>query len=177
MVDSVSNVTLQPNVSVVLPARNVARTLEAQLGALSSQELSEPWEVIVVDNGSTDGTSEILARWVDRLPWMSVVTCAQRGTNSARNAGVRAARAERILFCDSDDVVTSGWVRDLSRALDDWDLVGGVTETAMLNESPVQYSRANPVSDTLRNDVRTPVVRRRREHGIQARGVRRGRRI
>jgi glycosyltransferase involved in cell wall biosynthesis len=147
----VSNATLQPTVSVVLPARNAARTLVAQLCALSSQELSEPWEVIVVDNGSTDGTAEILARWADRLPWMNVVICAQRGTNSARNVGVRAARAERILLCDSDDVDTPGWVRELSRALDDWDLVGGVTETAMLNAPPVQFSRANPVSDTLRN--------------------------
>jgi glycosyltransferase involved in cell wall biosynthesis len=138
-----------PAVSVVIPALNAARTLTDQLSALSTQELSEPWEVIVVDNGSTDGTTQLLYRWAERLPSMRVVTCDRRGANSARNAGVRAARGERILCCDADDVVSAGWLRRLSSALDQWDLVGGVTETTSLNDALVRRSRANPASDSL----------------------------
>ena len=132
---AVSNTTLQPTVSVVLPARErgpnprcaALRTLEpGALRAVGSdcrrQRIHRRHRR---DLGSVGRSPAVDARRHLR---------AARGANSARNVGVRAARAERILFCDSDDVVTSGWVRELSRALDDWDLVGGVTETAMLND-------------------------------------------
>jgi glycosyltransferase involved in cell wall biosynthesis len=134
-----------------MPARNAARTLADQLTALSSQELSERWELVVVDNGSTDGTAELLARWADQLPSMRVVPCITRGVNRARNAGVRAARADRILFCDADDVVAPGWAYRLSSALVEWDLVGGVTDTTVLNNAGVRLSRRNPLSGNLRN--------------------------
>ena len=143
--------SLQPAVSIVVPSRNAARTLSDQLLALSSQDLSGPWEVIVVDNGSTDATAEIAARWSDRLPSLRIVTCARRGANCARNAGVGAARAAHILLCDADDVVAPGWARLLSRALDTWDLVGGTTDTTTLNTAVVQRSRPNPVASQLRN--------------------------
>jgi glycosyltransferase involved in cell wall biosynthesis len=140
---------LAPVVSVVIPALNAAHTLDDQLEALAGQEFDEPWELIVVDNGSTDATADIVRRRAERLPALRLVNCNRRGINCARNAGVEAARGSRILLCDADDVVSAGWLRTLAGALGEWDLVGGTTETGTLNDQSVQRSRANPVSDTL----------------------------
>jgi GT2 family glycosyltransferase len=128
---------------------NAAGTLDDQLAALAGEELDEPWELIVVDNGSVDDTSRIVHRWSMRLPAVRVVHCDQRGINCARNLGVAASEAPRILLCDADDVVSRGWIRTLVAALDQWDLVGGRTETASLNDAQTQRSRGNPVSTGL----------------------------
>jgi glycosyltransferase involved in cell wall biosynthesis len=140
---------LAPAVSVVIPARNAAHTLDDQLEALAGQEFDEPWELIVVDNGSTDATADIVRRRAEQLPALRVVNCDRRGINCARNAGVHAARGDRILLCDADDVVAAGWLRTLAGALGEWDVVGGMTETGTLNDHSVQRSRGNPVSGTL----------------------------
>ncbi|MEY2451034.1 MAG: hypothetical protein QOD92_608 [Acidimicrobiaceae bacterium] len=145
---------LEPAVSVVIPALNAAETLDEQLAALARQESDEPWELIVVDNGSTDATADVVRRWAERLPVLRFIACDRRGINCARNAGVAASRGERILLCDADDVVSSGWLRNLAAALHDWDLVGGRTETTSLNDPSTQRSRANPVSADLPKALR-----------------------
>lgn len=134
---------------MVIPALNAAATLDDQLAALAHEEFDEPWELIVVDNGSTDDTRQIVRRWATALPELRVVHCEQRGINRARNIGVAASTAPRILLCDADDVVSAGWIRNLAAALDQWDLVGGRTETASLNNPLAQRSRDNPVSTAL----------------------------
>jgi glycosyltransferase involved in cell wall biosynthesis len=140
-----------PTLSIVIATRDAARTLGQQVAAVAQQDLGEPWELIVVDNGSTDGTIGLLAEWADRVPSMRVISCTAPGINHARNAGVRAATSDRVLFCDADDVVAVDWARALATALADWDLVGGITTTTTLNDHRIQQSRPNPVSDHLRN--------------------------
>ena len=140
---------LEPLVSVVMPALNAAQTLDDQLEALAHQECDEPWELIVVDNGSSDATAAILRRTAERVPALRVVSCHRRGINCARNAGVAASRGDRILLCDADDVVAPGWIRTLAAALEESELVGGTTDTTTLNDRSVQHSRANPVSTGL----------------------------
>jgi glycosyltransferase involved in cell wall biosynthesis len=141
--------TPQPVVSVVIPARNAAPTLDQQLDALRCQDFDQPWELIVVDNGSTDATSDIVRRWTDRLPSLRIRDCPAPGVNRARNAGIHESRAERVLLCDADDVVSPGWIRSMYSALDTWDLVGGPTETTWLNDEVAQRSRLNPVAEKL----------------------------
>jgi glycosyltransferase involved in cell wall biosynthesis len=106
--------------SVVVPCRNAAETLGEQLEALTRQSFRALWEVVVVDDGSTDDTRAVAEGFLDRLPL--VVVDAGDGHHSparARNVGVQAARGERILFCDSDDVVDDGWGSALEHALDE----------------------------------------------------------
>ena len=61
-----------PRVSVVVPAFNAATTLPAQLEALALQQTSVPFEVIVVDNASTDDTAAVAASYTGRLPGLRV---------------------------------------------------------------------------------------------------------
>ncbi len=121
-------------VSVVIPCRNAAGTVGEQLDALTRQSFRGPWEVVVVDDGSTDGTRAILDEYGDRLPLMVIDSGV--GTHSparARNLGARAARGDCILFCDADDVVDDGWGAALQRALEERALVCARRDVRRLN--------------------------------------------
>jgi glycosyltransferase involved in cell wall biosynthesis len=123
----------EPTVSVVLPVRNGALTIDAQLAALAVQEDRFPWELLVSDNGSTDDTRARAKRWSGRLPVRIVDAAGQRGPGHARNRGVAAARGTWILMCDADDVVTPPWRRALTTALQTHELATGPLDRRALN--------------------------------------------
>ncbi|QJW35980.1 glycosyltransferase [Cellulosimicrobium protaetiae] len=119
-----------PELSVIVPAYDAAGTIEVQLGALLEQRPEHPWEVLVCDNGSTDGTPDLVRRWGRRMPELRLVDAsAVRGPGAARNAGAAVARSSRLAFCDADDRVGPGWVAGMRRALDAHDVVAGRFET------------------------------------------------
>ena len=114
--------------SVVIPTRNASATLDDQLRALLAQEgLSDRWEIIVADNGSTDGTAELVRGLSgSSIPIRYADAGAEPGVNRVRNRGVAASRGRFILICDADDIVEEGWLRSMWSALaDDADVVGG----------------------------------------------------
>jgi len=88
-----------PKVSVVIPVHNGASTIGRALDSVFAQTFTD-FEVIIVDNGSTDDTLAVLARYGDRI---RVISEASRGPSAARNAGDRAAGGEYIAFLDDDD--------------------------------------------------------------------------
>ena len=96
----------QPLVSVIVPAFNVAAYVEEALESVACQTL-RPFEVIVVDDGSTDGTGAVLERLrleKERLwPPPTVVHQANSGPSAARNAALRQARGTFVGFLDADD--------------------------------------------------------------------------
>jgi glycosyltransferase involved in cell wall biosynthesis len=120
-------------VSVVIPARNARRTLGAQLEALRAQDYAGPWELVVADNGSTDGTADLASAWAHTLPLRVVDASLRRGASFARNRGWRSALGDLMAFCDADDVVSSGWLSRLTEAAEEADLVGGPYEFRRLN--------------------------------------------
>ena len=96
--------------SVIVPAYNAAGTLPACLHALLHQTIArDEYEVIVVDDGSTDGTGET-------VPQSEVVLIRQthRGPAAARNGGIRVARGELLLFTDADCVPTPNWIEAMT---------------------------------------------------------------
>jgi glycosyltransferase involved in cell wall biosynthesis len=83
------------------------------------------FELIVVDNGSTDGGRAVLDRYASRI---RVITAPTRGAGAARNAGVRSARSPYVAFTDADCVPDRTWLRELLgfATLNEWaDFVGG----------------------------------------------------
>lgn len=102
------------SVSVVVPVRNASRTLPACLTALE-QLRPPPAEIILVDNGSTDGSLTLLHDFARRavLQNVRVCTAAKRGASSARNAGVRGAHGDIIAFTDADGAPDPAWLRHL----------------------------------------------------------------
>jgi len=128
--------------SVVIPCRNAATTLGEQLEALSGERWDKPWEVIVSDNGSTDGSLAVVRRFESALPGLRVVDSADvRGPAHAMNVGAKAALGSRLAFCDADDVVGAGWVKAVGEALEKYPFVAAVQETARLNPSWVLEAR------------------------------------
>lgn len=125
-------------VSVVIAARNARQTLAAQLEALEAQDYAGPWELVVADNGSTDGTAGLAHGWVGTLPVRVVDAASRRGASFARNRGWRSARGDLIAFCDADDVVDSRWLSRLAKAAEEADLVGGPYEFRRLNANRSQ---------------------------------------
>ena len=108
-----------PSVSVVMAAYGAEATLAAALDALGPQVAACGGEIVIVDDGSTDGTRAVALDWVARHPEVActvVGTDVNRGLNGARNAAVLHARADFLAFTDSDDTVDPGWLAALVAA-------------------------------------------------------------
>ena len=109
--------------TVIVPARDARRTLPATLAGLGTQTFEDPFEVIVVDNGSRDDTAELATRSpvVDRV----VRRDRGEGPGAARNAGAAAGRGEVLAFLDADCRPAPGWLASGLAATASHDLVQG----------------------------------------------------
>lgn len=108
--------------SVIVPARNAEATLPRTLMALAEQETAAEYEVIVIDDGSTDRTSEIA-----QAASAPVKAFAQppSGPAAARNRGAARASARVLAFCDADVYPTARWLDSGLQALAESDIVQG----------------------------------------------------
>lgn len=102
--------TEHPRVSVVIPARNAEKLVDGCLTSVFGQRDFAEVEAICVDDGSTDGTAEILRGWAAREPRLKVVSQPCRGPGVARNVGLAAARGDYVAFLNADDRFASDTV-------------------------------------------------------------------
>ncbi|MBA2624808.1 MAG: glycosyltransferase family 2 protein, partial [Acidimicrobiia bacterium] len=134
--------------SVVIPSLDAAHVIGQQLDALAGQTFDGDWEVVVVDNGSKDGTASLAESWTDRLPALRVVDASERQAHTyARNAGARAATGDWLLYCDADDIVAPGWVAAFASHAErheGCDLMGGFVEDRTLNDPRLRGWRQSP---------------------------------
>ena len=118
----------RPSVSVVVIVLNGAPWIGRQLEALAEQRGGPGfWEVVVADNGSTDGTQDIVAACVAAfpVPLRLVDASATPGVSHARNVGASAAKGAALAFCDCDDIVAPGWLSSAATALEERECVVG----------------------------------------------------
>ncbi|MFL5896133.1 MAG: glycosyltransferase family A protein [Thermoleophilaceae bacterium] len=150
----------EPVVSVVVPTRDRAGYLEVTLASLRDQDFAEAYEVIVVDDGSSDGTAGVIARAGAR----GIVHDPPRGPNAARNAGIVAAAAELVALVDDDVFAPRGWLRALvdgARRHPDADALGGPIRARLEGPAPRSCGRELPPVTTLDlggEDVETELV-------------------
>lgn len=104
---------MMPLISVVIPTYQHARTLPGCLDSVFAQDYDNV-EVIVVDDGSTDNTADVLRAYADRV---RVVTQENRGANPARNAGLAVATGTFVIFVDADVVMRPSMLTKLAAAL------------------------------------------------------------
>lgn len=96
--------------SIIIPVLDEAKYLESCLATLSSQKYPrEHYEIIAIDNGSTDGSLDILERW----PEIRVLHESKRDAYAARNRGIEAAKGRVIAFTDADCEVSADWLQRL----------------------------------------------------------------
>ncbi len=107
--------------SVIIPTYNRLPILQKCLKALENQQfdtdLISGYEIVVVDDGSTDATISWLEIEKDSLPHVSLFTQNHRGAGAARNLGVENAQGDRIIFIDSDLVVTDSFLQSHAQTL------------------------------------------------------------
>nr|WP_220100297.1 glycosyltransferase family A protein [Alteromonas lipotrueae] len=103
-----------PVISVLIPVYNDINRIEACIESLVKQELSPKFEVIVIDNGSTDGTYELLKQLKPIASFsLEVTQCLVPGSYAARNHGLTLAKGEYAAFTDSDCIVSKHWLKYL----------------------------------------------------------------
>lgn len=103
---------VQPAVSVVIPVYNGEKVVEACLRSVLAQDVAE-MEIVVVDDGSTDGTWSVLQRLAQEDPRIRPVHQANGGVSEARNRALQECRGEYIRFVDADDVLPAGSMKTL----------------------------------------------------------------
>jgi glycosyltransferase involved in cell wall biosynthesis len=91
---------MKPRVSVVIPVRNGERTIARAIESVLAQKFEGPIEIIAVNDGSTDHTCDVLARYASRI---RIISLPPSGVSAARNAAVKASSADCIAFLDADD--------------------------------------------------------------------------
>lgn len=127
--------------SVIIPVYNMRDTLERCLRSVLSQ-LADGMEVLLVDDGSTDGSGSLMEQWAQEYPQLHICTKENGGLSDARNAGLRMAQGRYVTFVDADDEVAPGTYRSLM------DLLRREPEVDLL-EFPVLVHAGHPSQHRL----------------------------
>ena len=130
-------------ISVIVPMFDAADVIATQLGALSDQVTDVTFEVIVVDDLSTDGGAAVVASFAALHPGIRLVSGDGYGSYAARNTGVKASGSELLLFCDADDRADPTWVNAMAGALELHCIVAGSTPLDALNDPVVRQWRSD----------------------------------
>lgn len=103
-------------ISIIIPVYNVAEYLDDCMSSVVSQTYDN-LEIIVIDDGSTDGSGELCDNWAHCDGRITVLHQANGGLSAARNAGLDCISGKYILFIDSDDIVATTYVETLYRSI------------------------------------------------------------
>ena len=137
-----------PTVSLVMPVFNRAHLLDRVLEKLADNTTHPETELICVDDGSTDGSREILHRWRDggRLPNMSLIEKPNAGAIDSLNRGLNAATGDFVVQLDDDVTLeTPGWVERMLDLMQSDDSVGVVTGKVLFDDGLIQCCGVNVV--------------------------------
>lgn len=154
-----------PLFSIIIPAYNAERYLPSALDSVLAQKASS-YEVILVDDGSTDATAEICDGYADRYDSIRAIHIENSGASRARNMGLHDARGDYVLFMDADDLWKPELLAEVSQlAADEPDMIlfgwekfgeGMPVEQRCCRCLPAGTSGAVWLSDSLRAGVVPP---------------------
>ena len=95
---------MSKKVSIIVPAYNSEKFIEKCINTVAEQTYKE-FEMIIINDGSTDSTLDIINKCVEKYDWLRVITIENHGQGYARNLGIKEAKGDYILFLDSDDLL------------------------------------------------------------------------
>lgn len=152
MLDEAASVEATYDVTVVIPCKDVVGTIEDQLSALAAQDFTGAMDILLCDNGSTDGLPACIEAWRERysLALRHVDASGRAGVSHARNVGLRAATTDVVAVCDADDMVSPAWISALLEGVQGGcSVVGGAIDVTTLNDETRQAWRPGPPMDRL----------------------------
>lgn len=129
-----------PLLSVVIVCRNQLNALKFTLATLRDQAPAAAYEVIVVDQGSSDGSAQFLSGLAERAELRLVTDETREGRAAARNRGARASRGRCIMFLDPGLVVGPLWAQSLVDTLERDPLVGAVAGKVILQDGRIDHA-------------------------------------
>ncbi len=136
-------------VSVIIPVYNTGRYLPRCVDSVLRQSYQK-FELILVDDGSTDGSAEVCRKLADADKRIKLVSVQHGGVAAARNAGLAAASGERVSFVDSDDAVSPHFIEVLSSIMDRYDSDIAECEWTELSSSrPLIKARNDEVQEKV----------------------------
>jgi glycosyltransferase involved in cell wall biosynthesis len=98
---------MSPRVSIIIPAYNAAATIAASVQSIQNQTFKD-WELLIINDGSTDNTLECLESFTANEPRIQVISHSNQGVSATRNLGINQTKGEFIAFLDADDL----WLPD-----------------------------------------------------------------
>lgn len=127
-----------PEITVITAMFNAEPYVERLLATLAKQECDASWEYVIVDNGSTDNTLALVEQLRESFPVPITVVdgSARRNIPFVRNLGVARARADKIVFCDQDDIVQPGWLQAAYSGLRQHEAVMGLIRELTPDRDP-----------------------------------------
>jgi len=125
-------------ISVIVPVHNAAGYLPELLRSLQEQSVCGAWEIIAVDNRSTDDSVAVLTAAVRALP-IKICQAKRRANPSyARNIGAASATGDKLLFVDADDAIAAGYVDAMADALEQHVFVTSRVDSILLNRGHIR---------------------------------------
>ena len=141
-------------VSVIVPVFNTSKYLARCLDSILSQTQKD-FELIAINDGSSDNSAEILSQYASRDSRIIIVTQRNKGLSAARNSGLKIARGEWIMFVDSDDFIPCDAIEKFLLAADESKESVVISKEYLLDDAPaarsekVQWKRCAPALKEL----------------------------
>ncbi len=134
-------------ISIIIPIYNREKYIEECVQSICAQSYSD-WEILLIDDGSTDRTLELCQKLADEEARIKVLQIKHAGVSAARNVGIEAAKGEYLFFLDSDDVIHPLLLEALVRGFEQSD--AGIGGTAVVNVPEKYWDK---VSEHVAQDV------------------------
>lgn len=143
-------------ISVIIPTHNYARYLPRAIESVLAAQKELSVEIVVIDDGSTDDTADIVASYKNKKSELIYHYQAKQGPAAARNRGIELSRGDYILFLDADDELTANALSDFNKLMEIQNgppIVIGTHETVSLNgklvSHPLTKVSTNPIDNAL----------------------------
>lgn len=118
-------------ISVIIPLYNKVREIERTLRSVARQSV-QPLEIIVVDDGSTDGSAEVVEAMA--LPLLRIVHQPNRGVSAARNRALEMAQGEWVALLDGDDCWEAEYLENVERMIDNYAAAGAIGTAFLVDD-------------------------------------------
>ena len=138
-------------VSIIIPVFNLENYLSQSLDSVLAQSFKH-WEIIAVDDGSTDGSIAVLKEYQSRHERIRIIQRKHQGVSATRNAGIKAAKGKYVVFLDGDDSIAPDMLQTLWEAAEVYAL-DAVHSNIMFHIFLSGKHKINPILDTVPRSV------------------------